>query len=459
MRNGESSFWLHQLGAGPTREPLPGDRRADVAIVGAGLTGLWCAYWVKRSNPEADVVVLEARHVGYGASGRNGGWLSGKMVGLRRHLATGKHGRQGALDVQRACFRAIDEILSLLREHEYDVDAARSGYLQVARSPAELDRIRKEISGHHDWGLTEDDVQLLGPEDLAGMVRVNKGLGALYTPHGAVLNPAKFVNAVAALADGVGVVIHEGTPVEDIGPRWARTTHGEVRADVVLRTTEAYTVQLPGLERETLPMRSAMIATEPLSEAQWQRIGWEQREGLCGTSHRYFYSQRTADGRIALGGRGLPYHYGSRLDRDGQLDVWSIRQLQRILVDLFPDLHDVAIEHAWCGVLGVPRDWTPSVTYEPKTGLGSAGGYAGQGVTASYIAARTLADLTSGVSTEYTELPWTNRPYPRWEPEPLRFTGAYGVYGLYQLADSIENRFATRHTSRLARLADRLSGR
>ncbi len=459
MRNGDTSFWLHRLGASATRGPLPGDRETDVAIVGAGLTGLWTAYWVAQGCPGSKVTVLEARHVGFGASGRNAGWLSGKMVGLRQKLVGGEQGRPGVLALQRICIDAIDEILTLLRRHGHDVDAAAGGYLQVARTPAELDRIRRVVCSEHAWGLTHDDVRVIDRRDLDERLNVHEGMGALYSPHNACLNPAKLVTAVASIAEDAGVVIYENTAVERIGPGKVITSRGSVRADVIIRATEAFTARLPGHRRDLLPMRSSMIVTEPIPHSAWTEIGWDAREGLSGASHRYYYAQRTIDDRIALGGRGWPYRYGSRVDRNGELDPCTVRQLHETLLSLFPSLGDIRIEHAWCGVLGVPRDWTPSVNFDQHTRLGTAGGYVGQGLTASFVAARTLVDLVCGQESRYTRLPWTNRTSPDWEPEPVRFTGAYAVHGLYQMADIIENRFPMQRTSRLAHMADRISGR
>ncbi|MGH3661771.1 MAG: NAD(P)/FAD-dependent oxidoreductase [Micromonosporaceae bacterium] len=479
MRNGCTSHWLHQLGvAGASRTPLPGDRDVDVAIVGGGFTGLWTAYWLTQNRPDLSVAVLESRHVGYGASGRNGGWLSGKMVGLRRPLAAGPRGKDGVVDLQRACFEAIDEVLALMRRHGHDVDAVRGGYLQVARTPAELRRVHRAVAADREWGLTEADVRMLDAEQLRERVRVRGALGAQFSPHNATLNPAKLVTALAAIVEAAGVAIYEGTRASAISPGEVATDRGRVRADVVLRATEGYTPGLPRGARELLPMNSSMIATEPIPEERWEALGWQGREGLSGASHRYFYAQRTADNRIALGGRGLPYRFGSRVDRDGQLDPWTIRQLRGILEDVFGlrisggasgpgssngaakgGSDSVRIDHAWCGVLGVPRDWTPSVRYDPGARIGAAGGYVGQGVTAAYVAGRTLADLVTGEDSRFSQLPWANRRWRAWEPEPLRFLGAYTMYGLYQAADGIENRRRAEATSVLARLADTISGR
>jgi glycine/D-amino acid oxidase-like deaminating enzyme len=205
-------------------------------------------------------------------------------------------------------------------------------------------------------------------------------------------------------------------------------------------------------------MNSAMIVTERLPEDVWEAIGWSGSELLGDHANAYCYAQKTADGRIALGGRGIPYRYGSRTDTDGQTQDWTITSLTETLRALFPSTRAVRIEHAWCGVLGVPRDWCASVTFDQATGLGSAGGYVGSGLTTTYLAGRTLADLVLRRETELVRLPWVGRRVRRWEPEPLRWLGVRAMYGLYRAADRREDAGLSR-PSRLARLGDRLTGR
>lgn len=211
-------------------------------------------------------------------------------------------------------------------------------------------------------------------------------------------------------------------------------------------------------------MNSSMIATEPLTDAQWESIGWEGRETLGDMAHAYVYAQRTADGRIALGGRGVPYRFGSKTDNDGRTQPQTIEALRDILVRFFPQLAGVRVDHAWSGVLGVPRDWCATVTLDRSTGLGWAGGYVGSGVATANLAARTLRDLIkedSGQSgpTDLTALPWVNHKVRKWEPEPLRWLGVRTMYAAFRGAD---HREATGHaatTDRVALLANRLSGR
>jgi glycine/D-amino acid oxidase-like deaminating enzyme len=253
------------------------------------------------------------------------------------------------------------------------------------------------------------------------------------------------------------VTIHEQSPVKAIEPGLAMTKHGAVRARYVLRATEGYTADMPGEHRTLLPMNSSMIVTEPLPEAEWQRIGWDGAETMLDGSHLYTYSQRTADGRIAIGGRGVPYRFGSRTDREGPVPDRTVQELRGRLISLFPSLAGVRVARAWHGILGVSRDWCPTVGLDPVTGLGYAGGYAGEGVAASNLAGRTLRDLVLGRETDLTRLPWVGNPARNWEPEPLRFAGARGIYTLYRLADRQER--ARHRESRIAVVANRIAGR
>jgi glycine/D-amino acid oxidase-like deaminating enzyme len=233
----------------------------------------------------------------------------------------------------------------------------------------------------------------------------------------------------------------------------------------VLRCTEGYTAALPGLRRVLLPMNSHMVVTEPLASAAWREIGWDGCETLGDEAHAYMYAQRTADGRIALGGRGVPYRFGSATDHLGMTDPSTVTALTRVLRRMFPAAASAGIEHAWCGVLGVPRDWCASVTYHPASGTGWAGGYTGHGVAAANLAGRTLADLVAGEKSELTTLPWVGHRSRTWEPEPARWAGVHGLYALYRLADRLESaapdgtgNAQVRVGEALGRVGDKISG-
>jgi glycine/D-amino acid oxidase-like deaminating enzyme len=260
------------------------------------------------------------------------------------------------------------------------------------------------------------------------------------------------------VVDRLGVDIYEASPVTEIAPRRVVTPHGVVRAPIVLRATEGFTAALPGLRRKWLPMNSSMIATEPLSEEVWAAIGWHGRETLGDTAHGFFYAQRTVDDRIAIGGRSVPYRFGSRTDRDGRVPQRTVERLTAVLRTVLPQTRDVPVAHAWCGVLAVPRDWEATVSFDRTTGLGWAGGYVGHGVTATNLAGRTLADLVLDRRTALTELPWVGHRSRNWEPEPLRWLGVRGMYLAYRAADWHE-RGGRELTSPIAVIADRIAGR
>ncbi|MDI3407368.1 NAD(P)/FAD-dependent oxidoreductase [Streptomyces cavernicola] len=460
--NGHISHWFHDHGMPAAREPLTGDATADVCIVGGGYTGLWTAYYLKKAAPFLRITVLEQKFCGYGASGRNGGWLYNGVAGRDRYAKL--HGRDAAVRLQNAMNDTVAEVVRVAEEEGIDADVHRGGVLEVAYTPAQLTRLRAFHEDEMAYGDRER--QLLGARETAERVRVAGAVGSSWTPHGARLHPAKLVTGLASVVDALGVTIHESTPVTEIKPKHAVTPYGTVRAPYVLRCTEGFTAALKGLRREWLPMNSSMIVTEPIPAELWETIGWEGRETLGDMAHAYMYAQRTADDRIALGGRGVPYRYGSRTDNDGRTQPATVDALRSLLVRFFPALARTRIDHTWSGVLGVPRDWCATVTLDRSTGLGWAGGYVGSGVATANLAARTLRDLVredSGqdTATSLTALPWVNHKVRTWEPEPLRWLGVQTLYAAYRTADHREAtlRSASPSTSRLATWADRLAGR
>jgi glycine/D-amino acid oxidase-like deaminating enzyme len=457
MTNGGVSFWWRQVGRPSPRPALEGDLECDVCIVGGGLTGLWTAFWLAHHDPSLDIVVLEAEFAGFGASGRNGGWLSAELSGSKDRYAR-THGREGVEALVTAMERAVDDVIDICREEDVDADIVKSGVLYVARSPAQLVRMREGLADDARWGIGDSHQRELDAAETAARVRVAGVLGSVFSPHAARVQPARLVAGIAEAAERRGVRILERSRVSRIDSGSATTGSGVVQAPVVLRCLEGYTASISGHRRTWLPMNSAMIVTERLGEDVWEPIGWGGSELLGDNANAYCYAQQTADGRIALGGRGIPYRYGSRTDIDGRTQDWTIDSLTQTLHALFPATHDVRIDHAWCGVLGVPRDWCASVTFDPATGLGSAGGYVGSGLTTTFLAGRTLADLVLRRDSALVTLPWVGRRVRRWEPEPLRWLGVRAMYGLYRAADRREDAGLSR-PSRLARLGDRLTGR
>lgn len=451
------SFWFAQLGGLPgARPPLTGSRDADVCIVGAGYTGLWTAYELRRAAPALEVVVLEREVAGFGASGRNGGWVLGVVSGSRAGwIARG--GQAAALGLERAIQATVDEVGDVITAEGIDCDFVKGGTLTVAQSDLELARLDAQHEADLAFGLDEGDSVLLDAGELESRVRVRGAAGALYSPHCARVQPARLVRGLAEAAERAGATIYEQTPALAIEPGRVRTPAGVVSARWVVRATEAYTADLPGLRRSLAPVNSAMIATEPLPEEVWREIGWDGCETMLDGRRLYAYLQRTADGRIALGGRGTPYRYGSRTAREAPPPPSTVEALRGRLLELFGPAADTGVAAAWQGVLGVSRTWRPSVGVDHRRGLAWAGGYAGDGVAASNLAARTLRDLLLGVESDLTRLPWVGPPERAWEPEPLRYLGIRGVHRLLRAADSAERR--TGRPSRLARVATTISGR
>ncbi len=453
--NGNVSFWFEALGGRPSpRSSLSGDRTADVCIVGAGLTGLWTAYYLKKADPSLGIVLVEREFAGYGASGRNGGWASGLMAGSRDRFAK-LYGADSVRAQQRLMNEAVDEFVAVAAHEGIEADIVKGGTIRVASTPAQVSRLRGGVEQDHRWGVPES--RILQRAEMRARIRIPEVVEAAYTPHCARIQPARYTRALADVVEALGVRIYESTTVTRIESGVVHTDHGVVRASVILRATEGYTASLSGERRTWLPMNSSMIVTEPLPQVVWDEIGWSSGETLGDKCYSHMYGQRTADGRIAIGGRGIPYRYGSATDRDGATQEAAIRSLTAILHRRFPATRGYRVVHAWSGVLGVPRDWCPSVVFDRRTGLGHAGGYVGQGVTTTNLAGRTLRDLVLGYETELTRLPWVGHCSRKWEVEPLRWLGVRAMYLAYGRGDRYE--VSSGRESRLARLADVISGR
>lgn len=445
----ELSFWLASLTESgedhlEPRSSLPGDLAADVAIVGAGFTGLWTALSLHAADPSVRIVVIDAEIAGFGASGRNGGWCSG-ILPMRWDAIAMRSSRQAAIEFQRAMFATVDEVLSASAALGIDCHAAKGGWLHHATNSAHSARLRAELTDAAQWGFGEDDFRWLERDAATRRIGADGTLGSVFSPHCAVLHPGRLVRGLAAAVERQGTPLYEQTRAVRIANHSVTTDRGTIRADVVVRATEAFTAALPGMRRTIAPLYSLMVVTEPLGPAFWDAVGWSGREAFNDARHMVIYGQRTADDRIAFGGRGAPYHFGSRVrpsfDHDRRVHG---RLLPETLSALFPALgraRDIRIDAEWGGPLGATRDWSCSVGYDRVTGEAWAGGYVGDGVATSNLAGRTLADLILGRDTDLVRLPWVGHRSRRWEPEPLRWLG---INAGLRLADSAD-RFEERH--------------
>ncbi|MCM4082625.1 NAD(P)/FAD-dependent oxidoreductase [Paractinoplanes hotanensis] len=414
------SFWLSTLDPVTPRPPLPGDRSYDVAIAGGGYTGLWTAYYLSHLAPELSIVVLEASYCGFGASGRNGGWASGLFPVSEAKLAR-RYGPGRARAMHAGLADAVDEVGRVSSAEGIDCHYAKGGTISLARSPAQLRRARKSAG-------------FLDMDAAKAICNATDVLGGVYSPDCAALHPARLVRGLASAVEDRGVDIFEGTRVLSLNRATVVTDHGTVTAGTVVRALEGYTAQLPGHRRALAPVYSLMIATEPLPAADWERIGLARRETFTDERHMIIYGQRTADDRLAFGGRGAPYHFGSRIEPSYDQVPEVFDSLRHTLTDMFGIRPEIA--YRWGGPLGVPRDWMPSVGL--ADGMAWAGGYVGDGVAAANLAGRTLADLITGAESSRTTLPWVGHRSRRWEPEPLRWLGINAALRATNLRDALE---------------------
>ncbi len=453
------SLWSATTPPLPRRASLSGDVDVDVVIVGGGFTGLWTARELLVRDRSLRVMVIEAEHCGFGASGRNGGWASALFATSDQAIEK-RHGKEAARRLRSTMQQSVDDLLTALGEESIDADQVKSGTVTLARSQVQLDRARAEVEDLTALFGHGESLHLLSAREAKQHCNANGVLGATFTPHCATVHPLKLVQGLSQAVEARGGVIIEGTPVREIRPRTSAerptvvTTHGTVTADVVVRATEAWTSQFSATKRAVLPLYSLMIATAPLDDTSWAEIGLTQRPTFTDGRHLIIYGQRTNDGRLAFGGRGAPYHFGSTIRPDFDTAPHIAEALTSTLRELFPVLNHTEITHAWGGPLGVARDWSTSVTFNRTTGMAAAGGYVGDGVTTSYLAGCTLADLIVGHATDRTSLPFVGHESPTWEPEPFRWLGVNAGLMAAKIGDASEA--LTNRPSRVATVLSRL---
>jgi len=436
------SLWHSTMSAeewGPGRTALGGDLQVDVAIVGAGYTGLWTAYYLLQRDPGLRVAVLEAQVVGFGASGRNGGWCSALLpMGLDAMAAASDRTRAARL--QALMHETVDEIGRVVATEGIDCHWAHGGYVNVARSQTQLQRTQAHVAHLQSYGFTEADYRMLSQQEATAVCGATDVVGASFTPHCAAIHPARLARSLARSVERLGATIYEHTPVVEITPKRVRTHLGTVTADVVVRATEAFTSNLPGEGRKTAPVYSLMIATEPLPASFWQSAGLHERATFNDGRHMIIYGQRTADDRFAFGGRGAWYHWASSIKPEYDRDDRVHALIHEALREMFPAIGGAAITHRWGGPVAAARDWWCQASFDRTTGLASAGSYVGDGVGTTNLSGRTLADLITGADSELVRMPWVGHTSRKWEPEPLRFIGINSMVRLPIGADRFEER-------------------
>ncbi len=435
MHNG--SLWFDSLGPddlGLAPEPMPA--QVDVAIIGGGYTGLWTAYYLSQQCPDLKIAILEAEVFGFGASGRNGGWCMGTSHDVEALLSRAPTQATG-LRLARAMQATVDEIARIADQEQIDCHLKKGGSLTVATNAFQVDQLQASLKHLHRIGFSESDYRWLDASESQARVGTVNNFGALFTPHCAAIQPARLARGLAHRLQARGVYCLESTRVSRFTSGLLETNRGVLRADNILRATEGFTPSIEGLKRAVLPIYSMMVATEPLPASVWDEIGLAQRETFGDSRRVVIYGQRTADDRIAFGGRG-GYYFGSKIKSVIPGNDPGFDMIAQTLRGLFPVLTDFEVTHRWGGPLGVNRHWRPSVTFDPKTGIGSAGGYVGEGVAATNLAARILVDLVLDHDSEILSLPWVDDHAENWEVEPVRFLGARLLQYAAERADASE---------------------
>ncbi|MDM7489741.1 FAD-binding oxidoreductase [Rhodococcus sp. GXMU-t2271] len=447
-------LWQEDRRHDSRRPALPGNLTADVAIVGAGFTGLWTAYYLLQADPSLKVVLLEREYAGFGASGRNGGWASSIFpVSLARVEQLYSH--RAALDLQTAMNDTVTEIGHVVEAEGIDCDYARDGFVSLARSEAQLARARATVDGAEKFGV-HGQWRFLDADEACAKINADGVRGAIFTEHCALLQPDKLVVGLAAWVEEHGGVIYENTAVDEIGTGVVRTAHGTVTASVVVRATEAFTPEFAAYRRNVAPLYSLVVATAPLPDELRASLHLDSRTAFNDMRNLRIYAHPTSDGRLVFGGRGAPYHFGSKVDSSFDVDPKIHEKIVATMHEFFPALRDVPITHRWGGPLGVPRDWFPSVGYRPADKLAWAGPYVGDGVATSNLAGRILRNLILDAPDDLNALPVVNHTSPKWEVEPLRWFGVNAGLRAAATAD-LEERITGR-PSKVSALLEKLTG-
>jgi glycine/D-amino acid oxidase-like deaminating enzyme len=437
------SYWLET--AGEDLNPRPALQRSaevDVAILGAGYSGLWTAYYLLRQNPGLRVAVVEKEIAGFGASGRNGGWCSPKFP-VTAAVLEERYGREATRSLLLAMHDTVDEVGRVCDEEHIDADFYKGGALSLARGAHQLPVIRATRSVYERLGL-RDRNHLLSAGEARERVNVTNVYGALYTPQSARVHPGRLVRGLARAVERRGATIYEQTEVlsfEGGGAPRLLTPGGELRARRgIALAGEAYLSRLPDLHRAIMPVYSLIVLTEPLTPGQWSGIGWQNQETVSSNRLTVDYLTRTAEGRILFGSRGAPYVFGSKITDEQDRHELTHCNARRAVVDWFPSLAGIGFTHAWGGPLGMPRDWMPTVAFDRSSRIGTARGYTGQGVATTNLAGRILANLMLGKQTGLETLPLAQRRSRNWEVEPLRWLAVrYMQEALARIDDAAEH--------------------
>lgn len=385
---------------------------------------MWSAFHLIQLNPNLKVAVFEAKEFGFGASGRNGGWASSDYPVYRATLEK-RHGLEKTNSLFRALANSIDELGVFANKFAPKSDFVKAGTMMFARNTAQEKRLRKMADEHHIWK---------SKSELDKLIRASESRGGLFNPECATINPAGLLVGLFEYLRSKGVALIENAFASPITNGVLVNSHS-IKAPVVIQATEVYGT--PG--REFIPLYSQMVATAPIPQQIWDEIGVNERFTFAEGSHLINYAQRTADNRLAIGGRGATYPFGSKLQNQKEMTESVHENIKNLARKWFPQLQSVEFTHAWGGAVAITRDWEPYVQFDEASGFGRLGGYAGDGVTMSFLAGKIMAALITNQSIDITHLHFVNRKIRKWEPEPLRYLAVNSLVKLSGIADKEES--------------------
>jgi len=437
------SLWRNQ-GSITARDCVKAANSFDVAIIGGGFSGLWSAYHLKQLQPSLKIAIFEQKYVGYGASGRNGGWASAEYPTSNSRLIK-EHGVQTYNNLRKSLIESIDEIGQIAKSNAWQIEYAKGGALVFATNKAQLTRISSEIDDEHKF---------LSKDQASELLNVANIKGGIYTPHCAALNPFNLTQSLAKYLESNGVKIFEESKVEEISDKALLVNGHRIGCQISIRATEAFTAR-KWIANQQIPIYSLIIATERLPSEILTQIRNSQRATFQEACNLITYAQITGDNRLAIGGRGSRYKLFSHLSERSETDVRMHSALEKRAVKWFPQLQSVNFEYRWGGPIALTRRWQSYLNYNPITGQAAIGGYVGDGVTLSYLVAKTLAQIIDGQKTP--DLPFVNQRIGRWEPEPIRYLAVNAGFKATVVADFEER--ITGRPSLIAAVVDPLINR
>jgi glycine/D-amino acid oxidase-like deaminating enzyme len=418
-----SSLWAESARRLDTKE-LAGNKDFDIAIIGGGFSGLWTAYHLNQFDKSLRIAIFEAHEIGFGASGRNGGWASSEYPVTKNSLVK-RHGEMKTTQLFEALDQSIDEIGKFARKHAPNAGFVKSGSLYFSRNHGQLARLRAKGSSK-DW---------LSATELKEFININGALGGTFDPSCATVHPFELLQGLARYLIERRVAIYTHSWATQI-PGGLLVNSFRIKAPKVIQATEVY----GQANREFIPLYSLMIATEPLSNKIWKEIGNRERFTFAENAHVINYAQRTVDNRLAIGGRGASTPYLSKL-KDAKEQTKSVHnRLRNLALSWFPILENSKFTHSWGGAVAITRNWEPYLQYDRKLGFGRLGGYAGDGVTMSYLAGKIMAAEVLDRKLDLRNLHFVNQPIKKWEPEPLRYIAVNSLVQLSNLADFEESK-------------------